>query len=190
MKIIYMMLFTLTLLFSEGISQKLIVYSDKNAHNAQESLSKLKVHFIENPNLRALSETNDLKLELERLGAYTMVVVKPVVSLSVKKSLLIELIPVFPDVFALKETKQKKVYNNSQNVIPEKSDVLPSNTVGTYIEIIGLQWIALLILSVVGLLLSILRRNKLHILDRKQQALDIDQKDIEQEIKNLGKHNA
>lgn len=185
MKLLWMMLCSFTLLLSEGMSQKLIVYTDKNVKNAQERLLKLKVHFIENPNIRALNEANDLKVELETLGAYTMVVVKPVLSLSVKNGLLMELTPVFPDIFVLEDQTQHQKDKNPAALMPVKK-----HDVKTFIESIGLQWIVLLLLTTVGLLLSTLRRKRLLLLDKNQKALDMDQKEIENEIKNLGKNDA
>lgn len=190
MKLWLMMLCSFTILFSEGISQKLVVSTDKHRENAQESLLKLKVHFIENPNIRALSEAHGLKVELETLGVYTMVVVKPVKSLSVKNSLLMELTPVFPDVFALEVKNEHSQSDHSETFNPINSNSVQANSVSTYIATIGLQWVALLILATVGLLLSILRRKKLHHLDEKQKELDLDQHEIENGIKNLGKYNA
>lgn len=187
MKLLWIILCSFTLLFSEGMSQKLIVSTDKHSENAQESLSKLKVYFIENPNIRALNEANDLKLELETLGSYTMVVVKPIMSLSVKNRLLMELSPVFPNVFALEEKSQYSTANDSEAFIPVNSHAVQTNSVKTYIETIGLQWVALLALATVGLLLSIARRKKLLNLDEKQKELDLDQNEIENEIKKLGK---
>jgi hypothetical protein len=184
-----MMLCSITLLLSEGMSQKLIVYTDKNVKNAQESLLKLKVYFIESPKIRALNEDNDIQLELETLGAYTMVVVKPILSLSVKNSLLMELSPVFPDVFAL-ENRTLHQADTNEAFIPVKNDESIASSVQKFMRTIGLQWITLLMLATVGLLLSILRRKKLLILDEKQKELDIDQKEIENEINNLGKNNA
>ena len=190
MKVLWVVLCSFTLLLSEGMNQKLIVYTDKNVKNAQESLLKLKVYFIENPNIRALNEVNDLKVELETLGVYTMVVVKPVVSLSVKNTLLMELTPVFPDVFALEDRAQYQTDNNAEAFMPVKKHDVKINSVKTFIESIGLQWIALLLLAAVGLLLSILRRKRIFFLDENQKALDIDQKEMENEIQNLGKYNA
>ena len=190
MKVLWIMLCALTLLLSEGISQKLIVYTDKNGKNAQESLLTLKVYFIENPNIRALNEANDLKLELETLGAYTMVVVKPVLSLTVKNSLLMELSPVFPDIFALEDQTQHQKDKTSAALMPVKNHDQKTNSARKFIETIGLQWIALLVLSTMGLLLSILRRKRLLGLDVEQKELDIDQQEIENEIKNLGKYDA
>jgi len=190
MKLWLMMLCSFTLLFSEGMSQKLIVSTDKNRTNAQESLLKLKVHFIENPNIRALNEANNLKLELETLGAYTMVVVKPVRSLSVKNSLLMELSPLFPDVFALEMKKEHLQTDYSETFNSAMNHNHQTSNVRTYIATIGLQWVSLLILATVGLLLSIIRRKKLLTLDKKQKELDLDQNEIENGIKNLGKYNA
>jgi len=186
MKIWWIILCSFTLLLSEGMSQKLIVYTHKNGKNTQESLLKLKVYFIENPNIRALNEANDLKIELETLGEYTMVVIKPVVSLSVKNRLLLELAPIFPNVFALED----KTDNSIEAFIPMKNYDIKTNSVRIFIERVGLQWIALLILATAGLSLSIFRRKRFRFLDEKQKALDLDQKEIENEIKNLGKFDA
>lgn len=185
MKLVWMILCSFTLLLSESIHQKLIVSTDKHRENAQESLLKLKVYFIENPEIRALNEANDLKLELETLGAYTMVVVKPIVSLSAKNRLLMELSPIFPDVFALEDKGQY-----TEAFIPVNNHNVKTNSANTYIETIGLQWVALLVLANLGLALSIIRRKKLLILDKKQKELDLDQNEIEHKIKNLGKYDA
>lgn len=190
MKLLWIMLCSFTLLLSEGMSQKLIVYTDKNVKNAQERLLKLKVHFIENPRIRALNEANHLKLELETLGVYTMVVVKPVLSLSIKNGLLMELAPVFPDIFVLEDQAQHQKDKRSAALMPVKNHDVKTNRAKTFMETIGLQWIALLLLATVGLLLSILRRKRLLLLDKNQKALDMDQKEIENEIKNLGKNDA
>ena len=184
MKIIWVLLCAFTFLYSEGVYHKLIVSTDKNKQSAQESLLKLKVYFIENPNMRALNEANDFKIELETLGAYTMVVVKPIRSLSIKNSLLMELAPVFPDVFALEEKGQSAVKSHNEPIMSlnhrETVETEHMNTIGT-------QWFFLALLAIAGLLLAIVRRKKLLLLDEKQKELDIDQKEIENEIKNLGK---
>lgn len=190
MKLVWLLLCSFTLLLSEGMNQKLIVYTDKNRKNAQESLLKLQVHFIENQNIRALHEENDLKVELETLGVYTMVVVKPIVTLSVKNRLLMELTPVYPNVFALEDKTQHKADNTTEAFNPVKNNDVKTNSAKTYIERVGLQWVALLVLATVGLLLSILSRKRLLVLDKNQKALDIDQKEIENNIKNLGTNDA
>lgn len=184
MKVLWIILCTFTLSLAEGTSQKLIVYTNKNRQDAQESLLKLKVYFIENPKIRALNEAHELKVELQTLGAYTMVVVKPVISLSVKNKLLMELSPVFPGIFALEDKTQYKIDHASKVLIPVKN-----YEVKTLIENIGLQWIVLLLLSTVGLLLSIIRRKRLLLLDEKQKELDKNQKEIENEIRSLGKND-
>jgi len=189
MKLVWILLCFFTLLHAEGMSQKLIVYTDKNGKNAQENLLKLKMHFIENPKIRALNEVNDLKLELETLATYTMVVVKPIVSLSVKNTLLMELSPVFPDVFALEDRTLRKTDNNPEVFISAKRNDAKNHNVKIFIQSVGLQWIILLLLATVGLLLSILRRKRLLLLCEQQKVLDIDQKEIENEITNLGKNN-
>jgi hypothetical protein len=185
MKLVWIVLCSFTLLLSEGMHQKLVISTDKNIKNAQESLLKLQVYFIENPSLRAINESNDLNFELETLGVYTVVVVKPILSPSLKNSLLMELVPVFPDVFALEDRSMYQADKSRSAKNPNET----SNSVAIYLKTIGIEWIALLLLATVGLSLSILRRKKFLSLDEKQKELDDDQKEIEIQIKNLGKYN-
>lgn len=184
-----MMLCSLTLLLADSMHQKLIVYSDKSAKNAQANLSKLKVYFIENPNIRMLNEANDFKLGLETLGSYTMVVVKPIMSRHVKNRLLLELTPVFPDIFVLDDTSADTIDHHPSMSTSQQNHSMREERSKTLIETVGLQWLALLILSLLGLVLSVLKRRKLLSLGERQKKLDMDQQKIEKEIHNLGKHH-
>ena len=187
MKLLWMMLCAFTFLLSEGMSQKLIVSTDKHRKIAQDNLLKLKVYFIENPKIRALNEGNHFILELETLGAYNMVVVKPIKSMSVKNTLLMEIHPLFPDIFAIED---KTRHQSPEVFISDTNSNVVISSVRSFMETIGLQWVAIFILSTVGLILSISRRKKLFVLEEKQKKLYTDQQNIEEEIIELGKYNA
>lgn len=189
MKFLFLMFCALSLLLADSMNEKLVVFSDKDRKNSQENLLKLQVYFIENQKLRALNEVNHLNLELETLGVYTMVVIKPIESLDRKNTLLLELTPLFSSIFALENKTQQINYNRSGELELTLNPDTKINSVKIIIDEIGLQWIVLLVLSLLGLLLSIMRRKKMHSFLETQIDLDKDQMKMEDDIKKLGKQH-
>ncbi len=189
MRLMIVILFSLTMLFSKDISEKLIVSGDKNSTVTQMHLLKLKMYFMENAQTRALQEQYKLNLEMETLGDYKMVVIKPIKSLAVKNELLLFLSPLFPDIFSIEDNKREMKLPNSLNV--SETDTLSTDTnimqqAEVLVKEIGLQWIALLLLSIIGLTLSLKSRRKMASLESIQKDLSRKQEQIENEIKNLG----
>jgi len=188
------MLFSLTMLFSKDISEKLIVSGDRNSTTAQVHLLKLKMVFIGNSQTRALQEKYKLNLEIETLDEYTMVVIKPIRSLAVKNELLLLLSPIFPNIFSIEDHKIEMTGLESMKESKiMKNQITPSHTntmhqANSLIEKIGigLEWIALFFLSVIGLILSLSSRRKMTSLENIQKELSRKQEEIESEIKNLG----
>ena len=185
----------MTLLFSNSIpskqfSEKLIVYYTKNEAQAKEELLKLKVYFMENESTRTLQEKHHLDLEIEKLNTYYMVEVKPISTLAVRNALLIFLTPLFKDLFFVAyegdistAITKPKVPQVAPPIEAEKKEV-------SFMDEIGLQWIALLLLSLLGLLLSIASRKKIIHLGKNQKDLKEKQTYIEREIQKLGAENA
>lgn len=192
MRLILVMLFFLTMLFSEKFSEKLIVSADKNSTTIQLHLLKLKMLFIGNSKTRALQETYKLNLEIETLDTFTMVVIKPIKSLTVKNELLLLLSPHFPNIFLIEDRKAEMTDHGSMT----KSKIMKTHTPPTHtnamhkakilLEKIGLEWITLLLLSILGLTLSLNRRMQMARLKSIQKELSQKQEKIENEIKNLG----
>lgn len=183
MHMIIVMLFSLTMLFAEGTQGKLILGGDNDLLQTQVNLTKLKSAFIENPELGELQKKYKLKLEMETLGDYVIVTIKPVETSALKYELLTLLKPIFHDIFFIAE---KKIEMKSPN--PDKESARSSRNAAYefLVKEVGLQWLALLLLAVTGLILSIHNRRKLSTLEKTQQNLSIKQKKIEEEIKQLG----
>ncbi len=177
-QVIIVMLFSFTLLFSEAIHEKLIISGDNDIVNAQADLLKLKDYFIENPEIRLLQEKHKLTLEMEVLAEYALVVIKPVGTEALKSELSTLLKPLFPELFSIKYQEMKCP------VSPVK--VEKSQYYQFLVEEVGLQWLALLLLAIIGLTLSIHNRKKLVSLETIQKELSIKQDQIEGEIKKLG----
>ena len=175
----------------EKLHQKLIVSPNKDIRITEENLLTLKVHFHEDTYSKILQEKYRLKFSVEKVGDYSMVVIKPIEILSLKKELLIELTPLFNELFFIDEKKSmvNKSDLNSENITIKKARVstkVEKSESMMWFETIGLQWVALLILASTGLILSLLNRRKLSKIEKVQKDLKSDQKNIENEINNLG----
>lgn len=186
MRVIIVMLFSLTMLFSEAMHEKLIISGDNDIVNAQADLSQLKVYFIENPEIRILQEKHKLKLELEVLGDYALVVIKPVETEALKNELQTLLKPLFPELFFIEDKEMKRSDAGSMKKAGVPVDVEKSQYYQFLVEEVGMQWLALLLLAITGLTLSIRNRKKLASLEKTQKDLSIKQDQIEDEIKHLG----
>ena len=187
-RVIIVMLFSLTMLFSEAMHGKLVISGDNDIVDAQANLLKLKVYFIESPEIRDLQEKHTLKVELEVLGDYALVVIKPVETEALKSQLLTLLKPLFPELFFIEDKEMKHLETDEGNTkklaIPDK--VEKNQYYQILLEEVGLQWLALLLLAMTGLTLSIRNRRKLVSLEKTQKDLSIKQDQIEEEIKHLG----
>lgn len=185
-------LFLLSISFSKNISEKLIISANKNHTIVQMDFLKLKMYFRDNNQMKVLQEIYKLSLEIETVGEYTMVVIKPIQSIAVKNELLVYLSSHFQDIFSLEENKRE---TTSPNNLKDSIDLNRPNSsadesiihqAGVLVEAIGLQWITLFLLSVIGLTLSLGSRSKMENLEDTQKELRFKQEQIEEEIKKLG----
>jgi len=176
-------------------SEKLIVSYSTDPVLMDEDLLKLKIYFIENPEIRILEEKYQLIPTMETLENQHMVVVRNIHSLKLRNALLLLLIPLFPDIFyidapkTLKETKQYVQADDTNTKKRIQLSETPKESI-TWINEIGLQWIVIWFLALLGLLLSLWNRRKMSKLDEKQKDIRLDQNKIEKEIKKLGASNA
>lgn len=184
-----LLLLSFTLLFGANIHEKLIVSPSKDMHITEENLLTLKVYFHENTYSKELQEKYKLNFTVENLGDYSMVVIKPIEVSSLKKELLVLLHSLFDEMFFIDDLKV--VTTEHKVITPKSNSTLPKakveqNILSYWHETMGLQWIALLILASIGLILSLLNRRKLTHIENVQKDLKLDQKNIENEINNLG----
>ena len=200
MKFLMLILSMYTFLFAkvtphEKFSEKMIVASYADSALADENFLKLKIYFIEEPAIRALEEQYHLTPKLETLGGHQLLVLSPIHSLSVRNQLLILLTPLFPDIFyinapeTIKDT-QRYAKSDIQKIQKNPKLSTPKHKTKNWIDEIGLQWVAIWVLALIGLISSLLRRRKIAKLNKTQKDIRSDQKKIEKEITQLGVDNA
>ena len=180
---------------SEQPVEKLIVSSSQNESISQEDLLKLKVYLLENSSTRMLQEKYQLDVKMEHFSNYNAVIISPIDSLTVRNELLILLSPVFPDIFYIEEKKvpvsKKKTIVSTQNVKQSMPTThIEKKNKDTWVNEIGLQWLAIWILAVIGLFLSVRSRRKIAHLNKNQKEMNVNQTKIEKEIKALGDKDA
>ena len=192
------LLFTITLLLSaesmsQNISEKMIVSSSKFNHIIEEDLLKLKVHFIENSATRLLQEKYNLEIGTETLGEYQIIILKPIRSVELRNELLVVLSPLFKDIFYIEYHVNEPILIDKAIVNPEEikekvpMKITKSETEKSFLEDeVGLQWVSIWILSMLGLVMSISSRKKLIAFDQIQIKFKRKQAKIETEINNLG----
>lgn len=194
------LLCSITVLFGSvdrtpDIRQKLIVSSTKHQSVAEEDLLKLKIYATENSNIATLQEKYNLTFSIEHFSNYSSVIISPIKNKNVRNELLVVLSPIFPNMFyvnaakALASVQTKHVAPKStlHNIFLHKSQAQKKKS---FLEGIGLQWLAIWLLAVGGLLLSIGNRRRMKYMTKKQKEMNMTQEEIAQEIKQLGEHDA
>jgi hypothetical protein len=160
------------------ISQKLIIASSHTA----ESLEAIKKYCNENTIIHTLQKNHPFNIQMQRLGDYNVTVISPIKSVSVRNTLFIVLSPVFKDIFYVEDIQKQISEVPSEKMAEDKM-------LWMYYGI-GLQWISLLLLSLIGLFLSIKSRRKINELIESQDELLLEQQKMEREIKSLGGDSA
>ncbi|MBA1419572.1 MAG: hypothetical protein FAF03_01595 [Epsilonproteobacteria bacterium] len=87
--------------------------------------------------------------------------------------------------------KSKESTISTQSVKHSRSTThMEKENKDTWVNEIGLQWLAIWILAVIGLFLSVRSRRKIAHLNKNQKEMNVNQTKIEKEIKALGDKDA
>jgi len=177
---------------SENFSEKLIISASTNLQKEEEMLLKLKIYFTENLILGHLEKKHHLKMNIEAVDNYYVVVITPLYSLNLRNQLLLELASTFPDSLFVNNSIVKKSSTlkvNKQIDIPTTRVNINKSEKFELFDALRLQWVAIWLFAVIGLFLSIWNRRKLSKLTETQEGIRVDQYEIEKEITTLGAQN-
>jgi len=178
MKILLIILALISVLLSEeikeqGIYQKLIISSS----HTLSSLEAIQKYCNENTTIHALQKMHHFKIKMQTLGEYNVTVITPIESISLRNTLFIILSPIFKDVFYVEESLPKE--ENMSLAVKDDDTIL---------------WlyygIGLVLLSLVGVFLSMKSRRKINELIDSQNDLVLEQQKMEKEITSLGGNSA
>lgn len=184
---------------NRSINEKLLLGYSTEEEVGKEALLALKLYFQENTHLATLQEKNDLHFKTVRLGAYHVTVIYPIHSLALRNELLLNLSPLFSDMIAIDRGDEVPVAEaKAMKPLPQKAPKKKAKTTGVKKSPdpkplntdLSLKWLALALLSAIGLLLSIRNRKKLSRIKEGQKNMQNDQNIIEKQIHTLGVKNA
>jgi len=173
MRIYLLFIVFLTLLNGKPINQKLIISSSTDKNSIDIMLLKTKILLLEDKNIIELKKRYDFQINTEKIGTFYALVAKPISSIEMRKKLTLALAPISKNIFYI---NVKKPITLTDTASPKKRNL---------IEVIGLQWVVLLLLSFLGLMASIINRRKLRILNQMQENINKNQIKMEYQIKGL-----
>jgi len=178
MKLLTLIFFSSFFLWGQGSIEKLIVSAHKEEVNTQSDLLLLERLFKLDPKFRKIDEKYALDIEIEKLGAFYLLSIQPIDSLAVKNDLLLLLQAQFSGLFFMAMKPFPKI-NHPKEEKPKEVEKVEN------FDGLGLQWLVLWSLSVLGLILSVRSRRKLSHLAQTQDDFNQWQKKIENEIQSL-----
>jgi len=163
-----MKLFRLIIIFSAlllgGESYKLILTTQNSHQDIAPYLEACKYE-MRNP----LLQEHRLSCGIEYLAEDNMIVIEPIDSELIKRQLILRLYPHYPNMF----------------FVPiDKKDFFSG--IEALIETVGLEWVALLLLSFIGLVSSLYRRYQMASIQKQQELLVEKQTELEYDMKSLG----
>jgi len=182
MQFFKLLILSLSLAYGGDIHQKLIIDGYRDSEEARIMLMKTQLYIMNNEDIRKIVKKEKLRLEIEDIGSYSMVVIKPIDSIQTKEHLMFALGSFSPTRFCIKD-EYTDVFATVQAT---NEDTKVWELVGSNVNMIGFEWIILLLLSLVGLIASIINRKKLSKLNSMQKNIIKNQRIMENEINSLG----
>lgn len=109
MRFIISILLIFTFIYSKSINDKFIVSVDKNITNLNKHLLELDDYFRDNEYNSLVKKKYKLKFEIEKMGNFNILTIKPIVSTDIKHELLILLSRKYTDIFSIEYKKEEKI---------------------------------------------------------------------------------
>jgi hypothetical protein len=199
-KLMIILCFT-TMLFPQISDQKMIVSIDEKAVSAASTLDELETFFEQNLEAKVLKKEENLMLTTEHLEHYFLTVVKPIKTIALKNHLKTLLKTKYLDAFFVQNThkdmekiastvlieKTKEKIDNKMLSKREKSkDITVEDLFNIVNKSISKEWLALLILAIVGLLLVYRSTRQITKIKKLQETLEIYQEKVEGQMDQIG----
>ena len=179
------------ILYAQAVPQKMIVGAYENTQKAADNLYKVEVLFEKNSELKRLKQTEHLRLEMELLEPYVMVVIKPITSVHVKNTLHLLLQSAFPQTFTTIETNKARDANTPQSIketaSPQPREVMKDES---FLSSINSEWAGLILLALSGLLLVARSAKQMSKIKSLQDEVSKYQNKVETEMHGMEKHHA
>jgi len=193
MRLIFISLCFTIFISAHIVNDKLILDYSKNKSKLKNKLFETEKFLIDNILNKKLIKSYELTTQIEKIKEFYVLTIKPIKSKKLKIDLEIFLNQKYPNMFFISNVKKKVVKQNIRkdtNLHKDKNPIFIVTEINkiSFLEVInkiGLEWIALLFLSIVGLLYSLYNRKKSILIDKNQNKLKENQSDIEKEFNKM-----
>jgi hypothetical protein len=196
-KWIILSLFT-SILCATDMHQKMILSTSLNPSEMKHDLKEVKYFFNHTSHAKKLQEEYGFTFQLETLDKYTLLTLKPIKSYIVKNKINYLLKQKFPESFIVDNTPLPVIKEEKKsNSIPYKSNRQLSTSVSldkvekkeimqVFWKNVSLEWIALIILAIAGLLLVYRSAKQISKIRGLQKKVEDYQYKVEKEISEMG----
>lgn len=196
MKLIFIVFCLGTFSYAHTVNDKLILSYSKSKETLNKELHSIEKFLIDDTLNAKLLEAYDLNPQIEKIKKFYTLTLKPIRSQELKIKLRFLLNQEYSNMFFISNIKT--IYTKKEPLIQiTKTKALDFNVSElksiSFIETakqIGFEWIALLFLSIIGLLYSLYSRRKSILLNKTQHTLKEEQSNIEKEVNEMEKMHA
>jgi len=197
MRLIFIILCFTIFLSAHIVNDKLILDYSNNKNDLLNKLYSVEKFLIDDILNVKLFDEYGLTTQIEKIGNFYILTIKPIRYKNVKLDLEVLLNQTYPNMFFISNINSKVIKKKVIKKNITKRNIEPIFTVPeikqiTFIKVInniGLEWIALLFLSIIGLLYSLYNRKKSILIDKNQNKLKENQSEVEKEFNKLEKMN-
>jgi hypothetical protein len=202
MKPLTVILLFSTILFSATLNQKIIIDVTTEPQSSTYKLQEIQNLFKTNDIAKVLKLKNHLTITLRTLEGYDFVEIKPIHSIDVKNDLKLLLHKKYPEFFVVENTFRKKSVRISSFSSTEKLENIESNIKqecstksivmqskvrsNSLVKGILDEWLALIILAIIGLLLVYRSTRQISKIKKLQKKLEKYQNRLKTEVDLIG----
>jgi len=191
MRLLMIIIFSMICLSAQSTYQELIIAGHSDIYEAKLQLKELNKYIKNNSELLKIKKKYQLHGQIRQLGEYHVVTLGPIDTLSLRNRLLLLLHPSFPETFYInKKASSIKLVNKDAQKHPKGPLGKIERKERDIIDAMGLQWFAILMLSLMGLILSVYRRNRVRYLQKIQKILGKKQNKMETKIREMERTHA
>jgi len=171
------------IIFSADTSWQFVIDGAESLQKAQVKQLKAKIVFIEDSALQKLQKKYHLDIKVKPVSGYYLVVVDPVKSKTLQEALQVHVARHFSDTLFILDKKSQNTEKEQDKKIAKTIDGRRKKS-REFLGI-GIEWLVLLLLSILGLTMSLYNRYRIRQLKTKQETMNQKQDEIEQEIEGL-----
>ncbi len=188
----------ISILCATDMNQKMILSTSLDSAEMKHTLQEVKYFFNHISSAKELQEEYGFTFQLETLDKYTLLTLKPIKSHIVKNKINYLLKKKFPKSFIVDNTSLPVIHeerknnsithkSNRQLPIPVLIDKVEKKEIGqVFWKNLSLEWIALIILAIAGLLLVYRSAQQISKIRGLQKKVEDYQRKVEKEISAMG----